>query len=180
MDIVAAYAVVQQIFGQFFRHPFGQGSDQRAFLFLDALLNLFHQIVYLVQARTYFDDGVQQAGRADDLFYDDTFALYQLVICRCSTDVDDLFGHFLKLFKLERPVVHGCRQTESVFHEVLFPCPVSSVHGPYLRDAYMTFIDHNQEIFGEEIQQAIRAGTWLPAVKIARIVFDTGAVSQFA
>ena len=44
----------------------------------------------------------------------------------------------------------------------------------------MAFVNDYQEIFGEEVQQAVGAGTGSTPVKVARIILNAGAMSQFA
>ena len=43
----------------------------------------------------------------------------------------------------------------------------------------MALVDEEQEIFGEEIEQAVGAFAWLAAVKIARVVLDAATMAQF-
>ena len=166
MDISAADTVVEQVFRQFFCHAFGQGGDKHALFLFDALLNLFHQVVYLVQAGTHLNYRVQQSRRTNHLFHYDTFTLLQFVFCRSSTHVNYLLGHLLELFECKRTVVHGGRQTESVFHQVCLAGTVAAVHGPDLRHADMAFVDDNQKIFGKEIKQAVGTGARFASVEV--------------
>ena len=85
----------------------------------------------------------------------------------------------MKLLEFQRTVIEGCRQAETIFYQVLLSCPVASIHGSNLRDAHMALVNHKQEIFREEIEQAIRAFAFMSAIKIAGIVLDARTVAQF-
>ena len=43
----------------------------------------------------------------------------------------------------------------------------------------MALVHHKQEVFREEVEQAVGAFAGLPPIEVARIVFDTRAVPQF-
>ena len=58
VDIITLHVVVQQIFRQFFSHSFGEGGDEGTLVLLDAYLDFFHQVVYLVVAGTHLNNGV--------------------------------------------------------------------------------------------------------------------------
>ena len=75
MDIVAAHLMVEEVLGQFLGHAFGESDHEGALVALGTHENLFHEIIDLVEAGAYVDDGVEQAGGADELLHDDTFAL---------------------------------------------------------------------------------------------------------
>ena len=167
MDIGAADAVVEQVFRQLFRHALGQGGDQHTLFLFDALLYLLHQVVNLVQAGAYLDDWVQQSGGTDYLFHHDTLTLLQFVFRRGRTHINHLLGHLLELLERKRTVVHGCRQTEAVFHQIRLAGPVAAIHGPYLWHADVAFVDDNQEILRKEVEQAVRTGARFASVKVA-------------
>ena len=180
MDIICADVVLHEVIGEFLRHSFGQRGDQDSLVFLDALLYFFHQIVHLVQAWAHFDDGVEQAGRADNLFHHDAFALLQFIVGGSGGYINDLLGQLLELLEFQRAVIHGGRKPETVFHQVLFAGAVAAVHGIDLRYGHVALVDNDQEILGEEVQQAIGACTGFAPVEITRIVLDTAAMPQFA
>ena len=73
---------VLQISAQILRHPHRQRRDQRAFITLDARLDLVDQIVDLSGGRANFHLGIQQSGRTDDLFDDFPMHLVQLIVSR--------------------------------------------------------------------------------------------------
>ena len=75
--------------------------------------------------------------------------------------------HLMKLFKTQWTVVKGGRQTETIFHKVLLPGTVASIHSTDLWHAYVAFVNHDQIIFREKIEQTVRTLSWLATVKIA-------------
>ena len=62
----------------------------------------------------------------------------------------------VKLFEVQRPVVECAGQPESVVHQGLFSGTVSGIHGTYLRQCDMAFIDDQEKVFREVIQQSVR------------------------
>ena len=59
MDVIAADAVVEQVFCQFFGHALGKGGDEGTLSLLNAELDFFHKVVDLVVGGAYFDDGIE-------------------------------------------------------------------------------------------------------------------------
>ena len=131
-------------------------------------------------AGTHFDNGVQQTGGADYLLHNDAFGLHQFVVGRGGADVYHLLCHRLKFLELQRAVVHCGGKPETVFHQVCLPGTVAAVHGAYLRNADVTFVNDDKKIIGKEIQQTVGPRTRRTPVEIARIVFYARAVTQFA
>ena len=74
VDVLAKDADAVQVFVQFFRHPFGQGGYQHAFLGGDSLLDFMQEVVYLVLCRDNLDHRFRNACRADELLDDDSAA----------------------------------------------------------------------------------------------------------
>ena len=116
---------------------------------------------------TYFDDGIEQSGGTDDLFDHDTFGAYQLVVGGGGTDIDDLTGEGFELVEGEGAVVTGGRQTETIFDQVLLTGTVSSIHGPYLGYTDVAFVDDDEIVLGEKVEQAVRTGTFGTAIEVA-------------
>ena len=102
MDIICTDVVLHEVIGEFLRHSFGQCGDQNSLVFLDALLYFFHQVVHLVQAWAHFDDGVEQAGRADNLLHYDSFALLQFIVSGSGGYINDLSGQLLELLEFQK------------------------------------------------------------------------------
>src|SRR4029077_8949366 len=70
MQIAAAHADFAEIFGEIFRHAFGERSDQDALALFGASANLFEQIVDLPLDRAHLNLRIDQA-RGTDYLLDD-------------------------------------------------------------------------------------------------------------
>ena len=180
VDISGLNTVVEQVVGEFLGHALGERGHQRALIDLDALLNLLHEVVDLIGRGAHFDHGVEQSGRTYHLLHDNTLALCQLIVGRRGADVDDLVRKTLKLVEAQGTVVHGRGQAEAILHEVGLAGAVAAIHSRDLRHADVALIDDEQEVVGEEIEEAIRTGAGLAAVEVAAVVLDARAVAQFA
>ena len=141
--------------------------------------DLIHQVIDLVLTLADLNLRIQQACGSDDLFYYDSLGLCQLVVGRGGTNVDDLIDHLVELIEGQRPVVESGRQTETVFHQVRLSGAVAPVHSINLWDADMTFIDNQQVVLGEEIQQTIGSFSGLTTIEVAAVVLDTRTMPQF-
>ena len=172
MDISGLDVVVQQIFCQFLCHALGEGSDQHPFLPFAALQDFFHQVVNLVFGGTHLNLGVKQSCRTDDLLYNDALSLLQLIVGRGGTDVDDLMYHRSELVERQRTVVKSCRQPETIFNQIPLARAVSAIHSTDLWYRDMAFVDDQQKVLREEVQQTVRTLASLSAVEIARIVLN--------
>ena len=143
--------MVQQVFGQFLGHAFGQRGYQDTFFALGALQYFVQKVINLVLAGAHLNLRIEQSRGAYDLFHHDPFGLLQLIVGRGGRDVDGLVEHVVELLKAQRAVVERRRQAESVLHEILLAGPVATVHGADLRHADVTLVDDEQEIFREEV-----------------------------
>ena len=120
MDVSAADLEFGHVLGELFGHPFGEGGDEDTFIALDNFFDFFEEIIYLIGDRSYFDGWVEEAGGADDLLYDDAFAVFEFVFGGCGANEDDLFEYLFEFFKFQGTIVHCSRQAEPVIHEVNF------------------------------------------------------------
>jgi hypothetical protein len=76
----------------------------------------------------------------------DALALAQFVLTRRRRDVDDGPGLRLELVELERPVVHGARQTESEVDERLLAGAIGLEHAADLRHGDVRLVDDGEEV----------------------------------
>ena len=93
-------------------------------------------------------------------------------------DKDGLRGQALELVETQRPVVQRRGQPEAVLHQVLLARAVALVHAPQLGDGDMGFVDHQQGVLGQVIEQGRRRLAGLASGEIAGVVLDPGAVPQ--
>ena len=92
-------------------------------------------------------------------------------------DVDDLAGSGLELFEAEGAVVHCAGQAEAVVDEVLFAGAVTVPHAVELRDGYVGFVDEEEVVVGEVIQECGWGFAGKTAGEVAGVVFDAVAVA---
>ena len=83
-------------------------------------------------------------------------AVLDFKFCRRCADVNDLVGHLHELVEIERPVVERAGQAETVIDQDALARTVAFVHSADLRDGGVRFIDDEQKIFREKIDQRVR------------------------
>ena len=87
-------------------------------------------------------------------------------------NVEALAGHLHELLEAQRAVVQRAGQPEAVLHEHRLAALVALIHAADLRDGGVAFVDHQQEIAREEIQQRVRPRAGFAAGEMARVVLD--------
>ena len=127
VDVAHAHIVLHQVVGEVFRHFFGQRGDEDAFVSGDAGADFAEHVFNLAFDRADFNFGVEQAGRAHDLF-DGLAAVFAFVVARCGRDIDGLRRNGLKFFKAQRAVIERGRQAKAVIHQGFFARAVAPVH----------------------------------------------------
>ncbi len=122
---------------------------------------------------------VDEPGRPDDLL-GDVEALAQLERPGRGADEDDLRHLGDELVEAQRPVVEGARQPEAVVDERLLAGAVAFVHAVDLGHRHVRFVDEDEEVAGEEVEQAVGRGPGLLAEQDARVVLDAVAEAHLA
>ena len=171
--------MVQQIFRRLLCQAFCQRDDKGALAAFLAHHNLVQQVVDLVVCGTHENLGVEQSRRAYDLLYDDAFSLFKLVGCGSGGDIDDLPCEVLELLELQRTVVEGGGQAEAVLHKVALARAVVAPHGVKLRHGGVALVDDDEDVLGEEVEEAVGTLARLAPVEIAGVVLDARAVAKF-
>ena len=82
------------------------------------------------------------------------------------------FGHLHELLEIQRPVIERARQAEAIFDQHGLARLIAFVHAADLRDGGVRFIDHEQEILREKIEQRERLRAGRAAGKMARVILD--------
>ena len=136
------------------------------------------QVLDLVRGGTYFHFRVHQPGRAHDQFDDLPFRFLTLVVARRRRHVDAAWRTQFPFLELQRPVVQRRRQPESELDQRLLARTVALVHGADLRNGHMRFVDHQQRVGRQVVEQARRRLPRGAAGEIARVVLDAGAVAD--
>ena len=86
----------------------------------------------------------------------------------------------LEFFERERAIVERRRHAEAVIDEGLLARTVAVVHAAKLRNGLVRFVDEEQIVRGNVIEQRGRRFTGQAAGHVARIVFDAVAVADGA
>ena len=174
MDVAHPDTGTFQIVGQILRHFLGQRGDEHPFAPRNAHLNLAQQIVYLSLDGTHRNQRVKQSGRTYDLFYG-ALGMLCLVVARRGADKHSLPHALLEFLKVQRSVVVGGWQAEAVLHQIPLACGVAAAHTAHLRNGNVRFVDKEQVVIREIVQQSIGGGTRLAAGQYAGIILYAGA-----
>ena len=105
-------------------------------------------------------------------------AVLHLEFRRGRAHVEELPGSSHEFLEIQRPIVQGARQTETVLDEGGFADPVAFVHASDLRNARMRLVHDEQEIAREEVEQRVRARAGRASAEMARVVLDPAAKSH--
>ena len=175
VHVADANALLVQIFRQVFRHAFGEHCYQRAVTLGGRLADFTQHIVDLAFGRADFDRRIDKSGRTDHLLGEHTAGLLHLPVARCRRHRDGGRTHRVPLLEAQRPVVHAGRQPEAVFGQRCLTSEVTAIHAADLRDRDMAFVDEDQRVVGNVLEQRRRRLAGFAAGKIARIVLDAGA-----
>ena len=146
-------------------------------MFCGAVADLGEEVVDLAFDGADFDDGVDEAGGADDLFDDYAGGFGEFVGAGGGGDVDDLAGAGFELFEAEGAVVHGAGEAEAVVDEVLFAAAVAVPHAVELRDGDVGLVDEEEVVLGEVVEECGWGFAGETAGEVAGVVFDAVAVA---
>ena len=178
VEIAHLHAIFGQVIGEVLGHALGQCGDQHPFFFVGPLPDFAKQVIDLALGGTHLHDRIKHAGGADHLLDNLALALGHFPIARGGADKDRLLGLFPELIALERPVVGGRGQAEAVLNEHLLARLVAVVHGLQLGAGDVAFIDHQQPVLGEVINQAFGRRAGRPASQVAGVVFNAIAIAH--
>ena len=156
---------------------FGERRHQHAAALPRHLANFAQQVVHLIGGRAVDDLRVEQARGTDDLLHHLLGTLH-LVGAGRGGDVDGLRDALLKFMELQGAVVERRRQAEARSPPASACGGVAVVHGAYLRDSGVRFVDEEDKVPGKVVQQRERRFPGRAAVEVAGIVFDAGSSSR--
>src|SRR5699024_1350918 len=107
--------------------------------------DLVEQIVDLSLRRFDLDLRVDESGGADDLL-DESVGVAEFEAAGGGREVHGLADAFTELVELQRSVVHGAGQAESVLDERALARHIAFVHASDLRNGDMGLVDDEQEV----------------------------------
>ena len=129
--------------------------------------------------RAHFHFRIDQTGRPDDHL--DDLARFTDFICRGRRrHVDDLLNVRIELVEGQRPIVECRRKPEAVLDQRQLARAVAAVHPVHLRQRHVRLVDHEQPVFGEEVEQTPGCRTGLASGQRRAVVLDAIAITDFA
>ncbi len=148
--------------------------------FAATVARLAQQVVDLPLDRAHLDHRIDQSRRPDDLLDDHAARFLQLVGPWRRADEHDLLDPTLPLRKRQRPVVERRRQAEAVLDQHFLAGPVARVHAADLRHRLVAFIDDQDGVLRQVVQQRRRRLAGRPPGEVPRVVLDAVAVADLA
>jgi hypothetical protein len=145
----------------------------------DGLAHFPEKIVRLPRRAANLDHGIDESRRPNDLLRRDSFGTTKILVARGRRHVDRLSKALLELLGGERSIVDGGRKSKSVFDEIVFPGAIAAVHPAELRHRHMTFVDEDDEVFGEVVDERRRRKPRTASVEMTTVVLDSGTVPEF-
>ncbi len=124
------------------------------------------------------DFRIDQAGGTDDLLDDFAAGFFEFVFAGCRGDVDDLVPHRLEFLEFQRAIVERAGKTEAVIDQDRLTRAVAVVHRVDLWKRYVRFVDDEQEIPGEIVEQRVWFFAGFAAVEVTAVVFDAAAIAD--
>jgi hypothetical protein len=175
VQVAHAHAHLGEVFGELLGHALGQHGDQRAEALGRDGLHLGQQVVHLALDWADVDEGIHEAGRADDLLGEDAGGALHLPGAGRGADEDGLGAEALPLLELQRAVVGAARQAEAEIAEDDLPRVVAPVHAADLRHGDMALVHDQQRAFGQVFEERRRRLAGVTAGEVAGIVLDAFA-----
>ena len=179
VEVAHADAELEEVVGEVLRHLLRERGDKHPLVALGPLADLVHEVVDLALRGLHHDLRVDQPGRPDDLL-DRARAAAELVRTRRRREVDGLADPVDELLPAQRSVVHRRRQPEPVLDQRPLARHVALVHAADLRHRHVRLVDHEEEVLGEVVEQAVRRAACGPPVDVPRVVLDAGAEADLA
>jgi hypothetical protein len=134
---------------------------------------------HLPLRRLHLNNRIHQAGGSNDLLGDGAAGFFELVFAGGGGDEDDLVPHLLEFFDAEGAVVEGAGEAKAMLDEGFLALAVAVVHGLELGDGDVGFVDDEEVVLGEIVDQSVGLFAGFSAVEMARVVFDAGADPDF-
>ena len=146
-----------KIVSQVFSHLLSQSCYKDTLAFFSTAINFTKEVIHLTHSWTNFDFWIKKPCRTDDLL-NHSLGLFHLIVARSSRNIYNLMYMTLEFFTSKRTVIKRRWQTETVINQHLLTSLVSVIHSLNLTHCHVTFINHDEEVFWEEIKQGER---WL-------------------
>ena len=178
MQVSHSQTLFEEVVGEILGHLLGEGGHEDAVTHFDSLGDILHEVVDLTLGRLHDHLRVDQPGRSHDLFHD-LIRLPEFEWPGRRREKDALVDALQHLVELQRSVVASTREPESVLHEDVLATAVAGELTVQLRYGNVTFVDHEQEILGEVIEQGERRFARTATIDVHRVVLDAVAITDF-
>ena len=179
VQVFRAQAAFPHEFADVLAHALRERRDERAFASFRGERRFVNDVLDLPFDRAHFHHGIEQSRRADDLLGDDG-GIFQLERGGRRGDEDRLPDERVKFVRAQRAVFDGARQTESEFDEAFLAGTVAVRHAADLRERDVRFVDEDDEILREKVDQAPRPLFRRAPAQVHGIIFDAEAEAGFA
>src|SRR5438309_5054833 len=97
---------------------------------------------------------------------------------RRGTDVNNLVRQLHEFSEIERSIVQGAGQPESILNQHCFTRLVTLVHSADLRNGGVRLVHYEQEIFRKKIEQSEWPRTGRSPAQMPRVILDPVAESH--
>ncbi len=172
VHVAHAHALFVQVFGQVLGHALGQHGAEGAIAFGGRLADFAEHVVHLAAGGAHFHGRIDKAGRADDLFGEDSAGLFHFPAAGRGRHGDRIRAHRVPFLEAQRAVVHAGGQAEAVFGQRRLAPEVAAIHAADLRNGDMAFVDEDDGIIRHIFEQRRRRVAGVAAGEVARIVLD--------
>src|SRR5438067_13829136 len=98
---------------------------------------------------------------------------------RRGTDVNNLVRQLHELIEVERSIIQGAGQPESILNKYRFARLIAFVHSADLRNGGVRFIHYEQKILREKIEQSEWSRPGRSSTQVPRIILDPIAEPHF-
>ena len=179
VQVVGLDSHLPEVIRQVFRHTFGERRHQGTLALGHPPADLLQEVIDLPLRRSHLHPGVHQPGRADDLLHH-LFGVLQFVGAGRGRETDDLADTLLKFLKGQGTVVQRRGQAKAVLDQCLLARAVAVVHSVQLGDGDVRFVNEEEKVVGEVIQERPGGLAGLAHGEVAGIVLDAGTVARLA
>ncbi|CAB4874113.1 unannotated protein [freshwater metagenome] len=154
MEILHLDAHPPQVVGEILGHLLCQCRDENSLVLCDSLPNALEDVVNLSFGRFHDDLGIDETRRTDDLF-DDAVDNTHLVFAGCCRKINLLTNSVQKLWPFEWSIVESAGKAKTVFDQCSLARRVAFIHGTDLWHGHVRFVNDDDEIVGEIVNQRV-------------------------
>ena len=175
VEVAHAHAVFQQVVGKIFCHLLGQRGHQHAFFFLHAQPNFVDEVVDLPIGGFDHHFRVNKPGGPNNLFNELSPAGGHFKGAGGGGHKNGLAPAVVEFLPGQRAVIQRRGQAETEVHEVAFAGGIAFVHATDLGHGDVGFVDDQQEVFWEVVNERRGCRSCVAAVDVAGVILNPRA-----